>query len=194
MRLSFAALPTLAALGATPLHGQEPAASRARTDTLLDALVGRWTMTGAVRGRPVRYVLEARRVLQGKYVELHMTDAAAAPPAYEARVIVGEGAKPGEYIAHWIDSFGAQYSVPPATGTQRGDTLFLAFPYPDGAFHDTFAYDRARRTWHFRLDEADGHGGWKLFAEYEVRPAEGAAATRRRRPRRPAAEARRNVQ
>jgi hypothetical protein len=58
--------------------------------------------------------------------------------------------------------------VPPATGTARGDTLTLDFPYPVGAFHDTFVYDRATDTWTIRLDAADGGGGWKRFAEYRV--------------------------
>jgi hypothetical protein len=152
--------------------GAQLAPSRSsRPDSLLDLLVGEWEMAGAVRGKPARYTLHAERVLQNKYVELHMMTDVATHPTYEARVIIGMAAKPGEYIAHWIDNTGAQYSVPAATGTQSGDTLYLDFPYPDGAFHDTFAYDRATGVWHFKLEAADGKGGWVNFADYLVRPA-----------------------
>lgn len=162
---------------------QPPARTRARPDSILDAFVGTWTVTGKTRGKLSRYRLDARRVIQGRYVELHMVDVTAKPPAYEARLIIGATAQPGEYIAHWIDNFGAQYSVPPATGRQVDDTLFLDFPYPDGAFHDTFAYDRKRRSWHILLESADGKG-WKVFADYDVQRL--GRSARAARPARPA--------
>jgi hypothetical protein len=137
-------------------------------DSLLDRLVGRWLMAGTVRGQPATYTLDVSRVLQQRFVELHMQDV-SRPPAYEARVFIGVDSAGGRYIAHWLDNFGAPFSIPPATGAARGDTLELDFPYPDGAFHDTFTYDRAGDTWHFRLDAADGAGGWRRFAEYLVR-------------------------
>ena len=65
-------------------------------------------------------------------------------------------------------TFGAAYSVPPATGTVAGDTLTLDFPYPSGAFQDTFVHDPATDTWTIRLDAADGAGGWKRFADYRA--------------------------
>lgn len=51
-------------------------------------------------------------------------------------------------------NFGATYSVPPATGRLRGDSLPLDFPYPDGAFHDTFMYDPETETWTIHLRPA----------------------------------------
>jgi hypothetical protein len=142
-----------------------PAASM---DSLLERLVGQWRMTGAVRGRPVTYALDATRVLQRRFVELHMVDV-SHPPAYEARVFIGVDSAGGQYIAHWLDNFGAAYSIPHATGRARGDTLLLDFPYPSGAFRDRFVYDRRTDAWSFRLEAADTTGAWKLFAEYRVR-------------------------
>jgi hypothetical protein len=136
--------------------------------TLLDQLVGTWTAEGTTRGQPSRYRIDAQRILQGKYVELRWTDIANNPPQYDARVIIGESSRPGEVIAHWIDNTGAENSVPPATGRISGDTLFLDFPYPDGAFRDTFVLDRAHHAWHIRLESADGSGGWRLFADYQM--------------------------
>ena len=140
----------------------------ARMDALLERLVGRWTMVGFVRGKPVTYTLDAARVLQGRFVELHMEDV-NRPPAYEARVFIGVDSARGRYIAHWLDKFGAAFSIPHATGEARGDTLLLTFPYPGGAFRDTFVYDQTRDVWHFRLEAADTTNGWRLFAEYQVR-------------------------
>jgi hypothetical protein len=68
----------------------------------------------------------------------------------------------------WLDNFGAAYSVPPATGIAAGDTLTLDFPYPGGAFHDSFVHDATTDTWTIRLDAADGTGGWKRFADYRA--------------------------
>jgi hypothetical protein len=135
---------------------------------LLERLTGRWTMTGTVRQEPVTYRLDAAWTLQRRFVELHMRDVRHTPPQYEARVFVGPDTAAGRVIAHWLDNFGAAYSVPPAAGAVRGDTLVLDFPYPDGAFHDVFAYDRAADAWTVTLDAADGHGGWARFAEYRV--------------------------
>lgn len=154
----------IAVVASAPLTAQTPAA----TDSLLERFVGQWAMAGTVRGRPTTYALDVSRVLQGKYVELHMTDV-HLPPGYEARAFLGADTAGAGVIAHWLDNFGAAYSVPTAAGAARGDTLVLDFPYPAGAFRDTFVYDRARDRWEMRLERSDGNGGWTLFAQYEAR-------------------------
>lgn len=136
-------------------------------DGLLGHLVGHWTMTGTVRGQPVSYTLDARRVLHGRFVELHMQDV-HHPPAYEARVFIGVDSARVRYIAHWLDNFGAAYSIPPATGEMQGDTVILHFAYPERPFRDAFTYDRRGDRWYFRLEAADTGGTWQLFAEYQV--------------------------
>jgi hypothetical protein len=143
-------------------------AGPAAMDSLLGHLVGQWQMTGTVRGHPATYSLDAMRVLQGSFVELHMVDV-SQPPVYEALVFIGVDSANGRYIAHWLDRFGAAYSIPHANGSARGDTLWLDFPYPSGAFRDTFVYDPGRDGWYFRLEAADSTGGWGPFAEYQVR-------------------------
>lgn len=153
----------IAAAASAPLAGQTPAS----TDSLLERFVGQWAMAGTVRGRAATYALDVSRVLQGKFVELHMTDV-HLPPGYEARAFLGADTAGTGVIAHWLDNFGAAYSVPTATGAARGDTLVLNFPYATGAFRDTFVYDRTHDRWDMRLERADGSGGWTLFAQYEA--------------------------
>jgi hypothetical protein len=139
----------------------------AGAQNLLDQLVGDWRMVGTVRGNPATYTLVARRTLQDKYVELHMTDV-SQPPRYEARVLIGEDTIPGRVIAHWMDAFGAAYSIPHATGSISGDTLRFTFNYTTGPFRDTFVFNRAAGSWHFLLESGDGRGAWRTFATYQV--------------------------
>ena len=136
--------------------------------SLLDQLVGDWRMTGTVRGNPVTYTLVARRTLQDKCVELHMTDV-SRPPRYEARVFIGQDSVPSQLVVHWLDAFGAAYSIPHGTGSISGDTLRFSFHYASGPFRDTFVFDRATGAWRFLLESGDGSGGWRTFATYTVR-------------------------
>jgi L,D-peptidoglycan transpeptidase YkuD (ErfK/YbiS/YcfS/YnhG family) len=170
MRFYQGLLATLcfAAVSASPLIAQSAPSPPAIA--LLDKLIGTWTMTGTFRGHTISYDLEARRVLNGRFIELHMTDV-ARPPQYEARVFIGEDTVANHVIVHWLDSFGGAYSIPYGTGTVFGDTLLFHVPYPDGDFRDTFVFHRQDQSWTFRLESSDGHGGWKLFVEYAVRPA-----------------------
>lgn len=152
---------------ASALHGQRDARQRPPLDVKLDRLVGDWTMTGTVLGKPVEYRMDGRRAIQSRYVELRMIDV-AKPPQYEARVFIGTDTTDRGYIAHWLDNFGASFSIPHATGGLRGDTLSLMFPYENGNFRDTFVYDPGSDSWTFKLETAAGKS-WKLFAQYQVR-------------------------
>lgn len=141
--------------------------AQAPWESLLDRLVGRWTMNGAVLGEHVTYSMTGVRTLEGRFVELHMKDV-HVPPGYEARVLIGCDSTGHRVIAHWMDSFGAAYSVPHGVGVIRGDTLELAFAYADGPFRDRFTYDRRRDAWRFLLESADSSGAWGEFASYDV--------------------------
>jgi hypothetical protein len=156
-------------LTAPPAAGQTPAAG----DSLLQRLVGRWRMSGTVRGIPAEYDLDAVPVLRGQFVRLHMVDRSQAPQ-YEAMVFLGVDSATSRLVAHWLDVFGAGYSVTLGMGDRpQGATLAFAFAYPDGAFRDTFTYDHTTDTWRFLLENGDGKGGWRTFADYAVRRDDG---------------------
>ena len=156
-------LPMIAS-GAATAFGQSPAAM----DSLLQRLAGTWDMTATVRGQKAKQWLRVDRVLKNRFVRLHILDL-GTPPAYEALVFIGVDSVGERYIAHWMDDFGAAYSIPPGTGRAHGDTIFLDFPYPDGPFYDTFTYDRKANTWHFLLESADSAGKRKVFATYDLK-------------------------
>lgn len=156
-----------AALLFTPKLEAQTSPRPTEADSLLNRLLGSWRMTGSVRGTAVQYRMTATRVLAGQFVELHMVDTARSPQ-YEARVFVGSDTASHRILVHWLDNFGAAFSVPHGIGAIRGDTLQFEIAYSDGPFRDTFVYRGLSRGWYFRLESGDGRGSWKLFAEYEV--------------------------
>jgi hypothetical protein len=86
--------------------------------TVLRRFDGRWVATGDVMGKPVQYNVVAAPALHGQYAEISMNDV-QVPSEYEARVFIGLDADSNTIIAHWLDSFGAQYSRP------HGSSIFF---------------------------------------------------------------------
>ena len=154
--------------GLTHAQVQETAAAAADTrPDILRQLDGVWTMKGDVRGKPVTYRMVATPALQGTFTELRMKDA-EVPARYEATVFLGYDAGTKTVIAHWMDSFGAKYSVPHGTGDTAGNVVTFTIPYPDGPFRNTWRFDPATSSWQFALEAAQADGSWKHFARYAV--------------------------
>jgi len=159
--VAFAAL----ASGQCDLNAQS---AHSAPNDLLERLIGKWRMVGQVRGQAVTYELETRRILNGAFLELHMKDV-ARPAQYEALVLIGEDTLPNHFLVHWLDSTGGAYSVPSGEGRILGDALTFDIPYPEAPFRYTFFFRRGDGSWIFRLEASDRHGGWKTFAEYDVK-------------------------
>ena len=162
----------LAACAQQPLT---PVATPDQRPPLLAALDGNWTMTGDVRGKPVTYDMTATRTLGGTFTELHMKDT-QVPPKYEARVFLGYDKDSGQVIAHWLDSFGAKFSIPHGTGQLSDNTIQFIFPYSDGPFRDTLSFDPAKQQWRLLIEASQSPDVWKDFAHYEIK--RGAGSTR----------------
>lgn len=138
-----------------------------REDVLLDALQGVWNMTGTVMGEAVRYRAEGTRTLQGGFLRLHMIDV-ASPPQYEAAVYVGYDRKAGDYIAHWLDNFGAAGARVVGTGSRQEDRIVITYPYAGGAFRNTFAWNAGNRSWTLLIESQQSDGHWTTFANYAL--------------------------
>jgi hypothetical protein len=136
-------------------------------DAYLDALKGDWDLSGTLLGKPVRYQARGERVLQGGFLRLHMLDASGAPP-YEADVFIGFDAHAGDYVAHWLDRFGAAGARVVASGARRGPRLVIQFPYADGAFRDTFVWQAETASWSLLLESQAKDGTWSTFASYTL--------------------------
>lgn len=169
MRTS-ALLATATLAVSVPLSGWAQERAPHVAEPLLTALEGTWRMQGHVRGRPVEYATRVSRTLAGRFVEVHMVDV-ASPPAYEARVFIGADTVAGRILVHWLDSFGAAFSVPHGIGHVSGDTLRFDVAYATGPFRDTLIFDRRTDTWHFAIEAGDDRGGWQSFATYTLRRA-----------------------
>jgi uncharacterized protein DUF1579 len=159
---SIGILCLMAIWAAAPARSAEQAQGHAGRldDSFLENLVGNWQVSRRIRGTVVRNTLKAEWVLQHTFVQLDMRDA-ADPPQYEARVLIGYDAVAQRYVAHWCDSFGAQYSSV-GYGKRDGNVIDFVFSYPDGPFHNRFSWDPARNAWTF-LMEAEGKDGKRTF-------------------------------
>ena len=136
---------------------------------LLRSLDGHWAMIGDVRGKPVRYTLNVAPILQGKYSELHMKDV-NIPAKYEAKVIIGPSEDGASLVVHWLDSFGASYSVPHGTGFTSKNVIEFSFPYSAGKFRDVLSKDTAKNSWSLKIEAEQKDGTWKHFAQYDITP------------------------
>ena len=136
-------------------------------NAFLDGLQGSWVMSGTLGGKPVRYRADGQRVLQAGFIELHMIDT-GSPPGYEADVFIGFDPKAHDYIAHWLDRFGAAGARVVAQGRRVGEQLVITFPYADGPFRDTFTWRVATKSWSLLLESQTAGGSWSTFASYTL--------------------------
>ena len=164
----LAVLAMLALLAPLAAEAQEITLREDTRPPLLKELDGEWTMKGDVLGKLVTYQMVAGPTLRARYTEMHMRDL-AQPPQYEARVFLGFDEESGDLIVHWMDDFGARYSIPHGTGRIDGSTLQFTFPYADGPFRDTLEFDQRNGTWTLRIEAGQPDGSWKHFARYEIR-------------------------
>ncbi len=109
-------------LAAGCAHAQTQPRTTDPRPEILKALDGSWIMSGDVMGKPVTYTMVAEPTLHGTFTEMHMTDV-QVPSEYEARVFIGYDPTSKSLIAHWMDSFGATYSIPHGTGHITGNTI-----------------------------------------------------------------------
>jgi hypothetical protein len=167
LRRALVLLAATAALAAASVATRAADSAVTPDEAYLDALSGAWVMAGTIGGKPVRYRADGVRVLQGGFLRLHMIDM-AAPPGYEADVYIGYDAKAHDFVAHWMDRFGAAGARVVARGERQGEKLVLTFPYAEGAFRDTFVWFSASDSWTLLLEAQGGNGAWSKFASYTL--------------------------
>jgi hypothetical protein len=167
----WALVASIAAIYSTLVAAAAPAPQTAKSadEAFLDALQGDWIMDGMFGDKPVHYRAEGRRVLQGAFLRLHMIDV-ESPPQYEAEVFIGFDAKAHDFIAHWLDDFGAAGARVVARGERQGEQLVLLFPYTEGAFRDTLSRQPASGSWSLLLESQSAGGAWSTFATYTLTP------------------------
>lgn len=137
----------------------------AAADPLLTNLEGHWVGVGTVEGEAVTYDAEGRFALQGEFLVLSMIDA-DDPPAYEAAVFLARSAKKGDYVAHWLDNFGADGARVVGFGAGADRKLEITFDYAEATFRDRFEFAPGGRKFTLVVDSRAGDGPWEEFASY----------------------------
>jgi hypothetical protein len=144
-----------------PCGAQSAAASDAVRDPLLARFAGRWVLTGTIAGKRTTRDVTAEWVLGDRYLRVHQVARernAAGAPTYQADVYIGRDPDTQERTCVWLDStpggVDAQSLGRAPAAAVSGDSIPFLFRYNDGSrMHTTFAYDRTRDTWAWRLDE-----------------------------------------
>jgi len=131
-------------------------------DDLFSNLEGDWSLTRSIGGKELNNTASATWVLQHQFLLLKMRDA-SIPSRYEADIYIGYSHARAEYVAHWIDNFGAQFSAV-GRGKRNGNSVEFRFEYPDGPFFNTFAWDPETKTWSCHLQSVAKDGTRKTFA------------------------------
>ncbi len=143
-------------------------------EPILSELAGHWQMSGTIGAKPAHYDAQGDWVLQHGFLRLHMQSSepdGTAPP-YEADVFLGYDRRADDYIAHWLDRFGAAGARVVGTGKRHGDQLVVVFPYAEAAFRNTYTLHHASHSWDLLIEAQHKDGSWTTFATYTATPAE----------------------
>ena len=142
-------------------------------DSLLNKLTGNWVLRGTIAGQETIHDINAKRVLNGQYVQLTEVSRERdqqGKPAYEATVYFCWQEPKQQYFCLWLDNTSNEGISNHVTGVakQNGDTIEWVFSYSDGTkFYNTFLYDRKMDTWQWNMD-GEEKGQLKPFARVKL--------------------------
>lgn len=146
----------------------------AMRDSLLDHMIGRWTLTGTIAGQATTHDVSAEWVLGHHYVHLHEVSherTADGQPQYEADAYIGWDPQARAYACVWLDVFGGVSPQSIGRAATGSDSLAFTFPSTGTAdFHTTFVYERATDGWRWVMDNEE-NGTRKPFARLSMRRA-----------------------
>ena len=166
-RLLLALAFTCLVVPATLAQSHAPSAPEA----LLDAMTGHWVMTGTIGKKPTTHDVDVDWVLKREYIRIHEVSRdkdARGGIGYEAWIYVVWDAKQSEYAVMWLDNTAATNFAPEGIGHAKpdGDRIPFVFKDAEGSgIHTTFAYDRAKDTWSWTIDNLDKAGKSSSFAK-----------------------------
>jgi hypothetical protein len=134
-------------------------------DPFLDNFVGDWNVARKMgNGRATETTVRGEWVLKHQFVQLHY-GAGEAAPEYEALVFIGFDPAGKNYVCHWVDIFGGQYS---GVGRGKIDPSLLGiefrFDFKDGPLTNNFTFDPQAKSWTSLIRQEES-GQWKTFAE-----------------------------
>ena len=140
-------------------------------ESLMDKMTGHWVMTGTIADKPTTHDVDVDWVLKRQYIRIHEVSRDKDDRggiAYEAWIHIVWDAKNSEYAVMWLDNTAATNFAAEGVGHAKadGDRMPFIFKDADGSgIHTTFAYDRAKDTWSWTIDNMDKAGKRSSFAK-----------------------------
>ncbi len=137
---------------------------------LMDKMTGQWLVTGTIHNEATTHDVDVDWVLKRQYIRIHEVSpdkSAEDGIGYEAWIYLVWDAKQGEYAVLWLDSTAATNFAPEGIGHAKpdGDRIPIVIKDTDGsAIHTTFAYDRAKDSWSWAIDNVGTSGETSPFA------------------------------
>lgn len=167
--ICFLVVVVLVVILAPPAFAQDPSPSG--PEALLDKMTGQWVMTGTIGKRSTTHDVDADWVLKREYIRIHEVSRDADADGgigYEAWIYLVWDAKQSEYAVLWLDNTAATNFAAEGIGHAKPDGDQIPFIFKDaegGGIHTTFAYDRARDSWSWTIDNVDKSGHESSFAK-----------------------------
>jgi len=142
-------------------------------DSLLNKLTGEWILEGTIDGKKTIHDIDAKRVLNGQYVQLKEVSREKnekGNPLYEAIVYICWQEVKQQYFCLWLDNTSNEGISNGIIGRAKpnGDKIEMLFKFSDSIqFHTTFLYDRTTDTWQWIMD-GDENGKLLPFARVKL--------------------------
>ncbi len=142
-------------------------------DSLLNELTGKWVLKGIIAGQETIHDIDAKRVLNGQYVQLTEVSRekdGKGNPRYEAVVYLCWQEAKKQYFCLWLDNTSNEGISNQVIGRakQNGDKIEFLFKFNAATqFYTTFLYDRDTDTWQWHMD-GEEKGKLEPFARVKL--------------------------
>ena len=142
-------------------------------DSLLNNLAGKWVLTGTIEGQKTTHDVDAKRVLNGQYVQIKEVSREKdekGNPLYDAVIYICWQDAKKQYFCLWLDNTSNEGISNQVIGRakQNGDKIEMVFKFSDAnQFHTTFIYDRETDTWQWLMD-GEENGKLQPFARVKL--------------------------
>jgi len=142
-------------------------------DSLLNKLAGKWVLTGTIEGQKTIHDVDAKRVLNGQYVQIKEVSREKdekGNPLYDAVVYICWQEAKKQYFCLWLDNTSNEGISNQVIGRakQNGDKIEMLFKFSDAnQFQTTFIYDREADTWQWLMD-GEENGKLQPFARVKL--------------------------
>ena len=142
-------------------------------DSLLNNLAGKWVLTGTIEGQKTTHDVDAKRVLNGQYVQIKEVSREKdekGNPLYDAVIYICWQDAKKQYFCLWLDNTSNEGISNQVIGRakQNGDKIEMVFKFSDAnQFHTTFIYDRETDSWQWLMD-GEENGKLQPFARVKL--------------------------